>query len=175
MDGGVGGSPYDPGMPEVEVRRSARRKRTVSAYEQDGRIVVLIPAHFSKAQEQQYVDDMVARLSRKRPRGVSDEALMRRATELSAEFLDSRARPATVRWVDNMSRRWGSCTAADASIRLSHRLQGTPAWVIDYVLIHELAHLLEPNHSKAFWTWVDRYPRAERAQGFLEGLAHSST
>ena len=73
-----------------------------------------------------------------------------------------------------MNRRWGSCTATDASIRLSHRLQCTPAWVIDYVMVHELAHLLEPNHSKAFWAWVDRYPRAERAKGFLEGLAHGS-
>ncbi len=161
-------------MPEVEVRRSMRRKRTVSAYEQDGRIVVLIPAHFSKAEEQQYVDDMVARISRKRPKRASDAALMRRATELSAEFLDGRAQPASVRWVDNMNRRWGSCTATDASIRLSHRLQCTPAWVIDYVMVHELAHLLEPNHSKAFWAWVDRYPRAERAKGFLEGLAHGS-
>lgn len=161
-------------MPEVEVRRSARRKRTVSAYEQDGRIVVLIPAHFSKAKEQQYVDDMVARLARQRPRRDSDAALMRRASELSAQFLDGRAQPASVRWVDNMNRRWGSCTSADASIRLSHRLKDVPAWVLDYVLVHELAHLLEPNHSKAFWAWVERYPRAERAQGFLEGLAHSS-
>lgn len=135
--------------------------------------MVLIPAHFSAAQERAYVDDLVARLARKRPKHASDEDMMRRAAKLNAEFLDGRAQPMSVRWVENMTSRWGSCTSVDASIRLSHRLQGLPDWVVDYVLVHELAHLLEPNHSKAFWAWVHRYPRAERARGFLEGLAHA--
>lgn len=158
--------------PEIEVRRSARRKRTVSAYHRDGKIVVMIPAHFSRAQEDEYVADMVRKLERSGRRSRrSDESLMQRAGELSAEFLDGRAQPASVRWVTNMSSRWGSCTSADASIRMSHRLQDFPGWVIDYVLLHELAHLLEPNHSQAFWAWVERYPRAERARGFLEGVS----
>ncbi len=79
--------------------------------------------------------------------------------------------PDTVRWVDNQNSRWGSCTPSDRSIRLSTRLQGMPAWVIDYVLVHELAHLIEAGHTPAFWAWVDRYPKAERAKGFLEGIA----
>lgn len=158
--------------PEIEVRRSARRKRTVSAYHRDGRIVVMIPAHFSRAQEDEYVADMVRRLERSGRRNRhSDEELMRRAAELSEKYLDGLATPASVRWVQNMSSRWGSCTSADASIRLSHRLQAFPGWVLDYVLLHELAHLLEPNHSKAFWAWVERFPRSERARGFLEGAA----
>jgi len=55
------------------------------------------------------------------------------------------------------------------AIRLSARLQGMPVWVVDYVLVHELAHLLEPGHDAAFWGWVDRYPQAERAKGYLLG------
>lgn len=158
--------------PEIEVRRSARRKRTVSAYHRDGRIVVMIPAHFSRAQEDEYVADMVRKLERSSQRSRrSDESLERRAAELSEQFLDGRATPTSVRWVTNMTSRWGSCTSADGSIRLSHRLQPYPGWVIDYVLLHELAHLLEANHSKAFWTLVERYPRAERARGFLEGAS----
>jgi hypothetical protein len=42
------------------------------------------------------------------------------------------------------------------------------------VLVHELAHLLEPGHTLEFWGWVDRYPKAERAKGFLEGVAAAS-
>ncbi len=79
-----------------------------------------------------------------------------------------------MRWVDNQNSRWGSCTPADRAIRLSRRLQGMPAWVIDYVLVHELAHLIEIGHTAAFWELVDRYPKAERAKGFLEGVAAAS-
>ncbi len=46
-----------------------------------------------------------------------------------------------------------------------------PDWVVDYVLLHELTHLLEAGHTKSFWQLVDRYPRAERAKGYLEGAA----
>jgi len=161
--------------PEVEVRRSRRRRRTVSAYREDGKVVVLIPARLSRAEEATWVQTMIERLEksaqRRRP---SDTTLKRRATELSAKYLDGVAKPKTVRWVENQNSRWGSCTPGDSAIRLSSRLQGMPAWVIDYVLIHELAHLIEPGHTKKFWAMVDRYPKSERAKGFLEGVALAS-
>ena len=50
---------------------------------------------------------------------------------------------------------------------MSTRLAAWPPWVLDYVLVHELAHLVEFDHSPAFHALVDRYPRAERARGFL--------
>jgi hypothetical protein len=75
-----------------------------------------------------------------------------------------------VRWVSNQESRWGSCTPVDATIRLSDRLRVTPSWVIDYVLAHELAHLLEPGHGPRFKALIDRYPRAERARGYLLGV-----
>ncbi|HET7682234.1 MAG TPA: SprT-like domain-containing protein [Marmoricola sp.] len=159
-------------QPQVEVRRSSRRKRTVSAYRADGKVIVLIPARFSKAEEEQWVRDMLDRLDRRQQRGRrSDDQLMARARELNDEFLLGKAVPASVRWVDNMTQRWGSCTTTTGTIRLSDRLRDMPAWVVDYVLLHELAHLLEPGHNKRFWHWVDRYPRAERAKGYLEGVA----
>jgi len=161
--------------PVVEVRRSRRRRRTVAAYREDDKVVVMIPARLSRAEEQEWVATMLERLERsEKRRRPSDAGLKRRALDLSERFLDGRARPATVRWVDNQNSRWGSCTPSDRSIRLSRRLQGMPAWVIDYVLVHELAHLLEPGHTTAFWMWVDRYPKAERAKGFLEGVAAAS-
>jgi predicted metal-dependent hydrolase len=161
--------------PEVEVRRSRRRTRTVSAYRQDGKVIVMIPARFSPAEEAEWVRTMLGRLERSdQRRRRTDETLMRRAGELSDDYLDGRARPTSVRWVSNMRARWGSCTSGDGTIRLSDRLQDMPGWVIDYVLLHELAHLLEPNHGARFWSWVDRYPRAERAKGFLEGVSHAS-
>ncbi|NUR09244.1 MAG: M48 family metallopeptidase [Nocardioidaceae bacterium] len=161
--------------PVVEVRRSRRRRRTVAAYREDDKVVVLMPARFTRAEEQEWVAAMLARLERsERRRRPSDTVLKKRAADLSAKYLDGKARPLVVRWVDNQNSRWGSCTPSDRSIRLSTRLQGMPSWVIDYVLVHELAHLLEAGHTPAFWAMVDRFPRAERAKGFLEGVAAAS-
>ncbi|MCZ2829648.1 M48 family metallopeptidase [Modestobacter sp. VKM Ac-2986] len=163
---------------EVEVRRSARRRRTVTAFRENGRTVVLIPAAFSAAEERRWVDQMVAKLQtreeRKRRNLASDEDLMVRALELSDAHLGGRAVPASIRWVDNQNRRWGSCTPADRSIRLSSRLRGMPEFVVDYVLVHELAHLLEASHDEHFWALVRAYPQADRALGFLEGVEHGS-
>ena len=161
--------------PVVEVRRSRRRRRTVAAYRENDKVVVLIPARLSVAEEQEWVATMLARLERsERRRRPSDATLMRRARDLNARYLDGAATPDTVRWVDNQNSRWGSCTPADRAIRLSRRLEGMPGWVIDYVLVHELAHLIEVGHTARFWRLVDRYPKAERAKGFLEGVALAS-
>ena len=156
----------------VDVRRSARRRRTVSAYRDGERVVVLIPARFSKAEEREWVERMVSRVtatrSRRRP---GDAALARRAAELSARYLGGRARPASVRWVPAMRTRWASCTPADATIRLSRRLQEMPTWVQDYVLLHELAHLIEAGHGPRFWRLLEAYSRTERARGYLDGVS----
>ncbi len=159
-----------PPSPEVEVRRSRRRRRTVSAYRDGDRIVVMIPATMSRKQEAEWVETMVKRLEKsERRKRLSDDDLMKRARRLSDRHLGGMAAPESVRWVDNQVARWGSCTPGDRTIRLSARLQGMPAWVVDYVLVHELAHLLEPGHDANFWAWVDRYPHAEKAKGYLLG------
>jgi len=155
----------------VEVVRSARRKRTISAGRVGDRIVVHVPARMSRAEEQQWVDRMVRRvLGGERRRLRSDDDLLVRATELSRTYLDGGPRPAAVRWVDNQQRRWGSCTPADATIRLSRRLAAMPDYVVDYVLVHELAHLLEPGHGPRFRELLARYPKTERAEGYLEAM-----
>jgi predicted metal-dependent hydrolase len=157
-------------QPEVEVRRSRRRRRTVSAYRDGERLVVLIPASMTRRQEAEWVETMVARVQRSEARRrPSDDELMRRAKRLSDTYLGGLAKPSTVRWVDNQRSRWGSCTPGDRTIRLSRRLQSMPAWVVDYVLVHELAHLLVPGHDEEFWGWVSHYPEAEKAKGFLLG------
>jgi predicted metal-dependent hydrolase len=156
----------------IEVRRSRRRRRTVSAYRDGDRIVVLIPATFSMAEERRWVAAMVERLrAQENRRKAPSRDLVRRAEELSRQYLGGRARPVSIRWVDNQQGRWGSCTPLDGTIRLSSRLRGMPGWVIDYVLLHELAHLIEPSHNPRFWTLLQAYPRLERARGYLEGVA----
>ena len=163
---------HQPDESTVEVRRSARRRRTVSAYRDGDRTVVLLPARMSRAEERRWVAVMLERLaSQDRKLRPGDDQLLTRARDLSARWLDGRAQPRSVRWVTNQGSRWGSCTPVDATIRLSSRLQGLPAWVVDYVLVHELAHLLVPGHGPDFWAEVARFPRTERARGYLEGVS----
>jgi predicted metal-dependent hydrolase len=164
-----------PRKPDVEVRRSQRRRRTVSAYRDGERVVVLIPAQFSGAEEREWVDRMLARLDAREQRGRRTDAyLAERAQRLIERHLsDQRAAQASVsvRWVSNQHGRWGSCTPADRTIRISARIMDFPDWVLDYVLFHELVHLVVPFHNARFWSLVARYPKAERARGYLEGVS----
>jgi predicted metal-dependent hydrolase len=159
----------------IEVRRSRRRRRTVSAYREGGRTIVLIPARFSADEERTWVDAMMRKLAagdkRRRP---SDQQLLERAADLSRRYLDGRAKPLSIAWVTNQNSRWGSCTPSEGTIRISARVKGMPAWVLDYVILHELTHLLQPGHGLEFWTLLESYPRTERARGYLEGVAATS-
>ncbi|WP_424211879.1 M48 family metallopeptidase [Streptomyces sp. BI20] len=162
----------DSAQPAVEVRRSARRRRTVSAYREGDRTIVLIPARMTEAEERRWVGVMLERLAaQESKRTPNDTELAERADRLAEQYLAGRARPRSVRWVTNQNTRWGSCTPAEGSIRLSHRLKGMPEYVVDYVLLHELAHLLVPGHGEDFWRLLEAYPRTERARGYLEGVA----
>jgi predicted metal-dependent hydrolase len=161
---------------KIEVRRSARRRSTVTAYRDGDTLVVLIPAGMSRAEEKHWVAEMERKLQRTESRRASpsrqsDAALLARCAQLSARYLDKNALPASVRWVAPMRTRWASCTPTDASIRVSERLRDVPSWVLDYVLVHELAHLRVLGHNAQFWELVRRYPKTERAIGYLEGLS----
>ncbi|MGN7249578.1 M48 metallopeptidase family protein [Arthrobacter sp. SAFR-014] len=167
----------------VEIRRSARRRRTVAAFWENGTAVVAIPAHFTRAQEADWVHRMLEKLrtqGEKRSSGAgrrpsSDAALAAHAAQLSARYLGGRSAPTSVRWVSNQNSRWGSATPSDGSIRLSDKLRPMPQWVIDYVLLHELAHLLVAGHNAAFWKLLEAYPETERAKAFLEGVAFATS
>lgn len=135
---------------------------------------MLIPARMSAEEEKRWVGVMLDKLAAQESRRVlGDGELEERAARLSERYLAGRARPNSVRWVTNQNTRWGSCTPAEGSIRLSHRLQGMPEYVVDYVLLHELAHLLVPGHGSSFWRLLEGYPRTERARGYLEGVVAS--
>lgn len=166
----------DSSRQKVEVRRSTRRRSTVTAYRDGETLVVLIPAGMSRAEERHWVAEMERKLQRTETRRASpsrqsDGALLARCAQLSARYLDRTALPVSVRWVPPMRTRWASCTPSDATIRVSERLRDVPSWVLDYVLVHELAHLREAGHNTRFWELVRRYPKTERAIGYLEGLS----
>jgi predicted metal-dependent hydrolase len=148
---------------KVEVIRSPRRRKTVEARKVGEVLRVSIPASMTAAEEQRWVDEMVKRMERRK---LTDRVDLAGRAEALASRYDLR-RPRVIRWVDNQEWRWGSCTPADGTVRISSRLAREPSWVLDYVIVHELAHLSVPRHDSRFWNVVRRYPLAERARGFL--------
>lgn len=163
-------APVAAPAPEIEVRISRRRKKTSEARWVGDRIVVSLPAHLDVASRQKTIDWLVDRLlTRHRPQvGMSDTELLQRAVALSDRYLVG-ARPTSVRWVTNMTSRWGSCSHDSGQIRISHRLRSVPGWVLDSVLVHEVAHLTHPDHSPAFHRLAEGYPRHAEAGTFLAG------
>ena len=151
-----------PPLP-VEVICSPRRHKSSSARIVDGRIVVRVPQWLSQAQVDEAVAALVARLERQRRAERVD--LAERARVLARRY--DLPEPARIRWVTNQRSRWGSCTPGTGDIRISDRIAGFPAWVVDAVIVHELAHLVHADHSPAFWALAHRYPKTERALGFL--------
>lgn len=155
----------------VRIVRSARRRKTVGARLEKGVLVIRAPASMTDSELEPIIAGLRARMTRReRVKPLSDSDLEKRARELNREYFDGRLKWQSVRYVTNQNTRFGSCTPEDATIRLSHRLAAMPTWVRDYVLVHELAHLVEGNHGPRFWKLVNRYPLTERARGYLMAI-----
>jgi predicted metal-dependent hydrolase len=123
-----------------------------------------------------YIADLKDRIERQnRKSGLDDGALEKRAHRLNQQYFKGSLQWKSMRWVTNQDKRHGSCTPTKATIRISHRIATMPQFVQDYVIVHELAHLIEPNHSKKFWALVYRYPRTERARGYLMAVGLEDT
>jgi predicted metal-dependent hydrolase len=147
----------------VEVTRSTRRRKTVGAQLVGGVLRIALPSWMSKADEAHWVREMSGRFQRKM--SADRLRLDERATTLARRH--DLQQPDSIRWADDMRSRWGSCTPSQRTIRISNRLAAFPDWVVDYVIVHELAHLDVLAHSDDFWRLVFRYPKAERAIGYL--------
>ncbi len=151
----------------VRVIRSPRRKKTVEAKLRGRELFVYIPASATKGEEEQWVKLFVRKFEKKLGMGRDDRYLRRKFEAFNRHYFDGRLEVEKIEFSKRMTSRFGGCNPKRRTIRLSERLKHMPEWVLDYVLIHEMAHLLYPNHSKAFWKKVYEYKYAERARGFL--------
>jgi len=173
-DGDTTRDAEEPSRVEVTVIRSSKRRKTAQARLVEGRLEVRIPARSSAAEESRLVEQFRRRFDRASTTQRID--LTTRARHLARAH--DLPRPSDIRWVSNQAHRWGSCTPSTGAVRISDRMAGFPTWVIDHVIVHELAHLVERRHNARFAALVARYPLAERAEGFLiarSGLTDPAT
>lgn len=157
----------------IVIRRSARRRKTISLKREGDRWLLAVPQRFQPAQHAESIASLLARMEKRSARTTSsDDALLTRALQLNAEYFDDGIVPVSVVWVGNQNSRFASTTSAHRTIRVSSRLTAVPAWVLDSVLVHELAHLRRPDHSPAFHALTARYPHTKKADVFLEGFSY---
>lgn len=157
--------------PEVEIRASPRRKKTGTAHWSGSRIVVQIPARVRGRERREFVDELVERLLTQRPQNAGGDAALEDRAHVLADVYNDSVMPKSVRWVTNQQARWASCSPASKEIRVSSRLRQCPEWVIDAVLVHELAHLQEADHSSKFYEIANRHPRQNDSELYLDGYA----
>lgn len=158
------------GGAEIRIVRSTRRKRSISAYREHGAIVIQVPARLPNAKVSEVIPELVERiLSREAREKLSDQDLFARSLTLLSQYLpEFVVAPVSVQWRP-MNERWGSCTTADRTIRISDRLNGAPDYVVDYLLVHELIHLEIPDHGVEFERLLARFERSEMASAYLDG------
>lgn len=161
---------------QVEVVRDGRLRTRIHWEWNGDQVRVRVPRRTPQREIDRHVADIVQEVKRRRARvrARADAGLESLAEKINRRYFDGEIDWHSIRWVSNMRRRLGSCThggSTDGDIRISDRVRGWPEWVIEYIVAHELAHRKHPNHSKAFWAYLGRYPRTERARGFLQGVA----
>jgi len=157
-------------MNDVEIIKSKKRKNTIQAKIVDEKLFIYLPASISGSEEKKWIEKMTKwGQSHKRKKELNSSNLSKRAEDLNKKYFNNSLQ-FTIKFVTNQNRRFGSCTSSKKSIRISHSLAKMPRWVQDYVIVHELAHLVYPNHSKRFWEKVNQYKYAERARGYLMAM-----
>jgi predicted metal-dependent hydrolase len=160
----------EPFRPPIRIVASKKRRRTVAARLRSGVLELLVPAWMPRAERDHWAEVMRGRLERRMQRSrPSDQRLLQRAHALNDRHFGGRLRWTSIKFAD-MQHLWGSCTFTDGAIRIARRAASLPDWVLDYLLMHELAHLEHSDHGPAFHELESRYPLSERARGYLLAL-----
>ena len=156
------------GFEHVRIIRSLRRKKTIQAREKGDTLEILAPQWMTAKELNPVIKKLARRIhNQKRANNMDHGTLETRAQTLNQRYFDGVFRWSSIRWVTNQNGRYGSCTPATGRIRISHRIASMPRFVQDYVIIHEMAHLVEPRHDQRFWELLAKFPKTERARGYL--------
>ncbi|MEW8978787.1 MAG: M48 family metallopeptidase [Symbiobacterium sp.] len=147
-------------------------KKNSSGTIKDGEIVLYISSRLPAAVQARHIEELTRRLSARLERAqqaamaardpllgltpspvTDDAALAAWAREINARYYGFRMGQVRFRHQES---RWGSCSGRTRNIQISHRLRGGPHELLEYVLVHEIAHLGQMNHSPRFWALVER-------------------
>ena len=152
----------------IEIIRSKKRKKTVQAKVVDNTLRIYLPVGLSKKEESKWIQKMKLQIEKKERKNKLNDSndLQQRAERINKLYFDGKL-DFSIQFVTNQTMKHGSCTPSTKTIRISDVIAGYPRYVQDYLIMHELTHLIYPDHSNDFWEKVNEYPYVERAKGFL--------
>jgi predicted metal-dependent hydrolase len=160
--------------PPVRILATRRRRRTVAARLRSGVLELMVPESMPQAERERWAEAMRKRLERRLKRSLpTDERLERRARALNERLFGGMLRWTSIGFGE-MKNQWASCAFTVGEIRVANRAARLPDWVIDYLLVHELAHLRHSDHGAGFHEMANRYELTERAKGYLMALDHAA-
>lgn len=155
------GSTLQVGKREYTIQIEQANRKTVGGRLEKNRIQVFLPKGTDAGQSSKAIKTVLSRL-------VAKDFLpeiKQRVYQLNEKYFGETI--SDVRLKYNTSN-WGSCSS-NQIINLSTRLLFAPQVVIDYVIVHELAHLIEANHSKKYWKLVaERMPEYKEYERWLK-------
>jgi len=156
-------------ITSVEITRSSRRRKSVGARLKGNVMLVSAPCHIPDTSLESIIKSLKEKFSKSllRKKLNQEKCLVDVAEGINRKYFYGKLKDYFIEYVTGQKSKFGCCNYQSRSIRISHRIAFMPQWVRDYVIMHELAHLIEPNHSKAFWDLVANYKLAERARGYL--------
>jgi len=162
---------------EVKIIRSRRRKRSVGARLVDDLLLINAPLMLPQENLDKIINGFKNKFTRQKLKNEldKDKNLLDLFSVLNKQYFDNKLKIESIEYSANQNSRLGCCNYRSAKILISHKIGRMPKWVRKYVLIHEMAHLIEPNHSRAFWDIVSRYRLAERARGYLMGFGSGNS
>lgn len=161
---------------EIRVIRSRRRRRTASARIKNEVLEIRLPAWILPTEAQKIINKFTRSFEkRKKPRITSDRDLKKLADKLNQQYFQGELKFRAICWAKNQNTLHGSCSYKNRTIRISNKLKTVPKWVLKAIIVHELTHLLVPNHSKKFWQIANRYPLMERSRGYLQAFGKTTS
>lgn len=174
------------GEYNVEVRRSKRKSAAIKITA-DMQIVVFVPLYVSDNEiermvisKSKWIDEHMLKVQstideRSKLEKITFEQIKELADQ-AVEYIPKRVKYYAEKenfvynkiTIKNLVSRWGSCSTK-GNLNFNCLLMLTPDYVIDYIVVHELCHLREMNHSEKFWAEVEKImPDYQRAELWLK-------
>ncbi len=158
-------------ISDIKITRSLKRRKTIGAQLINNILYVYAPYHIPDEKLAKIIASFKQKFTNSllKKKLNNEKSLKEIAEMLNKKYLKNRLdiSSISIEYVTEQTHKFGCCNFQSKFIRISHQIAKMPDWVRDYVIIHELSHLIEPNHSKSFWDIVSGYKLAERAKGYL--------